>query len=59
LDSILLVFAAYAIGQIIFMIEMLAEHPEWRLMPCWVLSLAWPYVTIRRYVVFWRAYQDG
>jgi tryptophan-rich sensory protein len=58
-NYILLAFAAYALGQIIFVLEMMAEHPDWRPFPCWLISLAWPYLTVRRCIVLWRAYQDS
>jgi hypothetical protein len=55
----ILTVAAYAIGQCIFVAEMMTDHPDWRPLPCWILSLAWPYLTVRRCIVFWRALQRG
>jgi hypothetical protein len=59
LNSFFLALAAYAIGQIIFVMEMKADHPDWRILPIGLMSLAWPYLTVRRCIVFWRAYQRG
>jgi hypothetical protein len=59
LAIILLALGAYVIGQAVFVLEMMGEHPDWRPAPCWLLSVAWPYLTVRRCIVFWRAYQGG
>jgi hypothetical protein len=59
LHYFLLTLAAYSIGQVIFVLEMKSEHPDWQLLPCGLLALAWPYVTVRRGIVFWRALQEG
>lgn len=59
LDWFLLAFAAYWIGQVIFVVEMRADHPEWLLLPCGLIGLAWPYLTARRSIAIWRASQGG
>jgi hypothetical protein len=59
LDYIFLAFCAYSIGQLIFIFEMMGKHPQWRAMPLWLFSLAWPYLTVRRCIVAWRTDQDG
>jgi hypothetical protein len=58
LDSLFLGLAAYCIGQFIFVLDLKAEHPDWRVAPCALMSLAWPYLTARRCVVFCRAYAE-
>jgi hypothetical protein len=55
----LLVVVAYWIGQIIFVVEMRAEHPDWLLLPCGLIALAWPYLTFRRTAAIWRAAHGG
>jgi hypothetical protein len=50
----LLAAAAYWIGQIIFVMEIRAQHPDWLLLPCGIIALAWPYLTLRRYLAIWR-----
>ena len=54
-----LAVAAYWIGQIIFVMEMKTEHPDWLLVPCGLIAMAWPYLTARRCVAVWRAWQGG
>jgi len=54
-----LAFAAYWIGQVIFVMEMRAEHPDWLLVPCGLIALAWQYLTISRSLALWRAWQCG
>jgi hypothetical protein len=59
LTWLLFTLTAYWIGQIIFVMEMRAEHPDWLLFPCGLIALGWPYFTVRRYVSLWRASQGG
>jgi hypothetical protein len=54
-DWFLLAVAAYWIGQIIFVVEMRAEHPDWLIIPCGLIAMAWPYLTVRRSIAIWRA----
>jgi hypothetical protein len=54
LTFFLFVAAAYWIGQIIFVMEIRAQHPDWLLLPCGIIALAWPYLTLRRYLAIWR-----
>ena len=46
----LLTVAAYWIGEVITLLEMRTEHPEWLLFPCVLASLAWPYFAVRRWI---------
>jgi hypothetical protein len=55
LDWFWLAILAYWIGQIITVAELKAEHPDWRLFPCAIMGLAWPYLVVLRCVAFWRA----
>jgi hypothetical protein len=54
LDWFWLAFLAYWIGQIITLLELKSEHPDWRLLPCAVMGMAWPYLVIVRCIAFWR-----
>jgi hypothetical protein len=59
MDWFWIAVAAYWIGQVISLLEMRAEHPDWQLGPCVLASLAWPMFAVRRFIARARRQQPS
>jgi hypothetical protein len=60
LDWFYLALAAYGVGQVITLLEIMGEHPDWLLLPCILIGFMWPYIVVRRFfTVLWRGGPPG